>query len=67
MMGRGSNNVSDHDLLVELKTLMEVVRKGQENHLAHHNKRDLMMLAVTLGALFTALVSIGCSILAYIK
>ena len=60
-------DMSDHDLLVRTVTLVEVIRTGHDNHLEHHRRHDLAMLSVTIGSLFTALIAIGCAIIAYMK
>ena len=54
---------TDHDLLIEMKAILGEVKKGHENHLEHHRKRDIAMLTVTLGALFTAMIAIGTAII----
>ena len=58
---------SDHDLLVQLATLMNVVRTNQINHLEHHRRHDLIMLSVTLGSVFTSFIAIGCAILSFMN
>jgi len=57
---------NDHDLLIEIATTVNIVQTNQINHLEHHRKRDLTMLSVTLGAVFTALLAIIGGILAVV-
>jgi len=61
-----TQNMSDHDLLIRVATLIEIVLKGQDNHLEHHRRRDIAMLTVTIGAIFTSIIAIGGAILAII-
>jgi hypothetical protein len=61
------NDMSDHDLLIRVTTIVDLLLKGQENHLEHHRRRDLTMLSVTLGSLFTAMTAIICAVIAYLK
>ena len=58
---------SDHDLLIRLETLMQVVIKGQDNHLEHHRTRDIKMLSVMLGSILTSFVAVACAILAFMR
>lgn len=60
-------NMSDHDLLIHVATVVDIVHKGQENHLEHHRKHDLTMLSVTLGAIFTAIIAIGSAVIAILN
>jgi len=59
-------NMSDHDLLIRVATLLEVVIKGHNNHLEHHRRRDIAMLTVTMGAIFTSMIAIGSAVFAVI-
>jgi len=52
-----NDQVSDHDLLIEAITVLEMLKEGFENHLAHHNKRENIMLGVTLTSIVTMLVT----------
>jgi len=67
MMEQESKERSDHDLLIEAITILREVKKGHENHLEHHRRHDSVMLSVTLGSLFTAVIAVASSILAYMK
>jgi len=67
MDSEGKKKLSDHELLIKTVTILERVEKGFNNHLEHHRKHDTVMLAVTLGAIFTAMVSILSTILAIIR
>jgi len=63
---RGSESKSDHDLLIRLDTLVGEVIRNQTNHLEHHRKRDLTMLAVMLGSILTSMLSVGTAIITII-
>jgi len=63
-VGSSKDIKSDHDLLVEVITLLHIVKQRQENHLEHHRRKDIMMLSVTLGSIFTALIAIGSTLMA---
>jgi len=58
---------SDHDLLIRCDTLLKEVIRNQTNHLEHHRKRDLTMLAVMLGAVLTTMMSLGAAIISIIN
>jgi hypothetical protein len=58
---------SDHDLLIRIETLVEVLMKGHDNHLEHHRRRDIAMLSVMLGSILTSFSAIACAIFAYMK
>lgn len=64
---KGVEGMNDHDLLIRLATLMDVIYKGHTNHLEHHRRRDIAMLSVTLGSIATSIIAIGCAVLAFIK
>ena len=61
-----TNNISDHDLLIKVSTVVEILKTGQDNHIEHHRKRDLMMLSVTIGSVFTSIIAIATAIIAFI-
>lgn len=48
---------SDHDLLIELHTKVDILTTGQNNHLAHHSRRDVAMLSVTLSSVIAATIA----------
>ena len=50
--------LNDHDLLITLNTKVDMLIKGQDNHLTHHSRRAIAMLSVTLSAIFAAVVAI---------
>ena len=49
---------SDHDLLVELNTKVDIIMKSLDNHLAHHSKWQIAMLSITFTSIVTALIAI---------
>ncbi len=57
-MGSDNEQMSDHDLLIEAITVLEMLKEGFDNHLAHHNKRETIMLTVTLTSIVTVLVMV---------
>ena len=61
-----NDQVPDHDLLIELRAIVQILKTGQDNHLEHHRKHDLMMLTVTIGSIFTSIIAIGTAIVSFI-
>jgi len=55
--------ISDHDRLIMVYTILDRIDIGFNNHLLHHSRRELVMLSVTIGSIFTALISIGCVVI----
>jgi hypothetical protein len=55
-------NKEDHDLLIKVSTTLDLVHRNQINHLEHHRRRDLAMMAVTFGAVLSSILSIGTMI-----
>jgi len=62
-----AKNKSDHDVLIEIKTLLLEMKKGFDNHLEHHRRHEIAMLTATIGAIFTALIATGTAIIAIIR
>ena len=44
---------SDHDILIEVKTIVEGLKEQFDNHLTHHFRYNLMAWGVALGAIIT--------------
>ena len=59
-------NMSDHDLIIRVSTVVDMLQTGQDNHLEHHRRHDLVMLSVTLGSVFTSILAIATAVIAFI-
>jgi len=49
---------SDHDILIEVKTIVEGLKEQFDNHLTHHFRYNLMAWGVALGAIVTLAIAL---------
>lgn len=52
--------LEDHDLLIMCVTQLSGIDRNLNNHLAHHQKREMVYLTVALGSILTAVISMVC-------
>jgi len=49
---------SDHDILIELKVILEELKRDFDNHLQHHFRYTLLAWSVALGAIITLAIAL---------
>jgi hypothetical protein len=49
---------SDHDILIELKVILEELKRDFDNHLAHHFRYSILACSVALGAIITLAIAL---------
>ena len=49
---------SDHDILIELKVILEELKKDFDNHLCHHYRYTMLASSVALGAIVTLAIAL---------
>ena len=49
---------SDHDLLVEVNTILKELKKDFDNHLIHHFRYSLLAWGVALSAIITLAIAL---------
>ena len=50
--------MSDHDLLVEVNTILKELKVDFDNHLQHHFRYTLLACSVALGAIITLAIAL---------
>jgi len=50
--------MSDHDILIELKVILEELKKDFDNHLSHHFRYTLLACSVALGTIVTLAITL---------
>jgi len=55
---RARKEMSDHDILIELKVILEELKKDFDNHLSHHFRYTLLACSVALGTIVTLAITL---------
>lgn len=50
--------MNDHDLLVEVNTILKELKKDFDNHLVHHYRYAMLISSVALGAIVTLAIAL---------
>jgi hypothetical protein len=50
--------MNDHDLLVEVNTILKELKRDFENHLIHHFRYSILAWSVALGAIITLAIAL---------
>lgn len=50
--------MNDHDLLIEMNTILKELKTDFDNHLVHHYRYTLLASSVALGAIITLAIAL---------